>query len=196
MTGADFLPRAPCDPETLIHSRPLHRLHEVSQTGAVEREIGQNLPFEERWRNVSRLAWLVMGSLVLAAATGLLGRGPLARANAAAPSGQWRVEYDRFLRAAYPTDLTLELQPGVTQSGRVRVELRGGFGKRVRVQGVLPPPAGSEPLADGVAYTFVTPAGAPARITLQQDPGGMGPVPSQILVANDTSLTISQFVFP
>lgn len=89
------------------------------------------------WR-AQRVAWAVLGALVLAALLGVFGGGPLARGEVRGPDGL-AVRFERFSRARCPETLMVSLP--AAQGGAPSLRVSAKFLDRVRLLDVSPPPA-------------------------------------------------------
>ena len=110
-------------------------------TGGLSRvgdlELGQDLPFQRRTWLVQRVGWGVVLLLLLAAAAGLLGRGPLSEKTARSADGALGVRYGRFVRHRAPTTVQLQLAPDVADQGQVRLWLDLRYLEGVTIENIL-----------------------------------------------------------
>ena len=92
----------------------VHRLGELDTT--------EDPVFERRQWRMERIAWTLLGVVVLLALTGLLGAGgPLSTTHAVSADGSLRVEYPRFARRQAESDITLHV--AVPGDGPLRITL-------------------------------------------------------------------------
>jgi hypothetical protein len=149
----------------------------------------------ELW--LHRIGWSSIGLVLLAAAAGLMGPGPLSSRTAnAGPS--LKIEYDRFTRWHSPATLRVTVARSAA-AGQVRLNLNRAFLEAIELQSVTPEPARVELAPGGQTYVFDAPrlAGGDAEIvfhyradrTLRNLGGVIG-------VDGGPRLAFSQFVYP
>lgn len=124
----------------------------VSRVGSLE--VGEDLEFQRRMWAIQRVAWAVMGLLLLLALLGLFGPGPLSSARVGDRGDPARLEYRRFERLASPTTLRVQVAPGAAREGTVQVALDRRYLEGVRVQRVTPEPDQVEAEGDRLLYGF------------------------------------------
>lgn len=128
-------------------------------------QINDDMPLQRRTWIVERIGWIVMGILVLAALAGVFATGPASWAEAHDPSGQVRVEYERFQRHMAPFSLQVHIAPESVSGDTIAVRLNADLVNAIQVQKVVPEPQNAKATADGIAYTFaVLEPGKPAAL--------------------------------
>lgn len=111
-------------------------------------EIDAAPSFQRRWWQVERIAWLLMGALVIAALCGLTGAGgPLSREQVQA--GDATIDYPRIARWQPAEDATIRFGPEMT--GEVEVVLSADFAEAFDVEAMQPQPASAASTAEGTA---------------------------------------------
>jgi hypothetical protein len=167
-------------------------------------EAGSALEFQERWWRVERVAWVLTTLVLVVAAAGVFGRGPVARRTAGARgAGAW-VEYERVVRFRTPTMLVVHLPAGPPPDGRTTLALRGSVLGKLSVQRVIPEPLASAAGPDGISYTIQRVAAATAApgiadsatVRIVLEPGAAGPVQATVAVHGAPALSFRQFVVP
>jgi hypothetical protein len=158
--------------------------------------IHEDLNWERKWYRFERIAWLLMFVLMLAGASGALGRGGLTRAEARSSDGTVRVEYDRSLRARAPARMRVMLDPGATATGEIRLVVAGALADSARIRESFPPPAIAEPLDRAVRLVWKVPARSAAEIVLANQPEGMGRIWSRVTVEGGAFASFDQLVLP
>lgn len=114
-------------------------------------EIDVDPAFQERWWRVERVAYLLMGALVIAALCGLTGAGgPLSRGQVQA--GGATIDYPRIARWQSAEDASIRFAPDTT--GEVDVLLSTRFAEAFDVEGVQPQPVSAGSTAAGHRLTF------------------------------------------
>jgi hypothetical protein len=157
-------------------------------------ELADEEPFHQRMWRVRHVGRIGMGLLVIAGLAGLLGVGPLSRAEVRGPDGL-RIEHARFARADAPQALKVHM-PTAAPGGH-RLAVSRTILDRVRLESVVPAPLRTEVLADGVAFVFAAgPSAASAVATFHFTPRSMGLVEGGIGVPGLAPLTIRMLVYP
>jgi hypothetical protein len=161
----------------------------LSLSPADRERFGFDEQFEDLWWRVEVVGWCVMALLVAGGALGLFGRGPLARARTA--PAPLTVEYDRVVRYATPTRLTVSV-PHVQPETRVFISR--SLLDQVAMQSVEPPAMGSQPRSDGAVLIFAP--GAGGTITLVAQPAMIGVVSHTVSTGGAASVEFTQLVLP
>jgi hypothetical protein len=158
-------------------------------------QLEQDLRFQRvSWR-IQRVAWVVVVLLLLAAAAGLLGSGPLSTAVTAVPD-RFDVTYQRFSRYQTPETLTLNFWPAVTASGEAAVWFDREYLERTRVGPITPRPTRVEAADQRVRYVFqVNQPGRPLGVTFSLQLQRVGLVRARMGV-DDAVRDFWQFVYP
>jgi len=166
----------------------------LSRVGEVE--VGFDLDFERRYHRLQRIIWVLIAAALLAGLAGVFGRGPLATTMRRSPDGTLRLTYERLARFRTPSAMSIEASGSSLASGELRVRIPRQLLERLRVQRVVPEPTRVEAAAEEATFVFaIEPGAARARATFLQEPGAIGTA-SGTVVANQTPLPISVFVFP
>lgn len=130
-----------------------------------ELELEQDPEFQRLDWRLQRLGWGVMLLFILAAASGLLGRGPLAKATIARPGSPLTVEYNRLIR--HGTEERMMLRLDSLAPGETRVTLDSALLAAIEIRRVTPYPTRVEATPGGAAFAFaLAGAGAPRTITI------------------------------
>jgi hypothetical protein len=163
-------------------------------------DIDVDMVFQRRSWIVQRVAWIVMTLLVVAAALGLLGPGPLSRATASLP-GVLEAKYQTLTRYEDPETLTVRVAPAVTTSGLVRLSINRDYLDRAQVTSVTPTPERVEVAHARVVYVFrVAEAGRPLDVTFDLKPRNIGRAEARLAIESPAgrgrALTMRQFAFP
>ncbi len=165
-------------------------------TRAHEFEIDEDEAFERRSFTVQRAGWILMAVIVAAAAAGLLGSGPLARATAAAP-GAFTIEYERFTR--YQSDQTLHvyLEPAITRGREARLWINREFLDSSKIETVVPMPVRVESEADRLYYVFqMAKPGDRLFVAFNIQAEQIGLVDGRIGVSEGGEVAFRQLVYP
>ena len=155
-------------------------------------ELEEDEAFHERVWRLRRAGWLAMVLLILAGLAGLLGVGPLSRAEVSDASGL-HVAHARFARAEAPESLRVRVP---AQADGHRLAVSRAFLDRVRIESVVPEPARTEALGDQVVYVFAGRPGTDAVATVHFTPSAVGFVRAGLGVPGRAPLTIWMLVYP
>lgn len=140
------------------------------------------------WR-VERVGWALTTLLVVAAAFGLFGDGPLARASASGADGT-SVRYERFSRTRRPVDIEA-VRPSHADPARLRVG--EAFLRAVELVALDPPPSRSRVAGAERIYEF---EGATSSVILHIEYRRAGRVAGSIAWGAADPVTFSTLVFP
>jgi hypothetical protein len=160
----------------------------LSKTGDIE--TGFDEAFEWKWIRFEHSIWLVMIVVVIVGLAGGLGRGPLAKAQAAAAPIE--VEYERVVRYQTPTQITVTFSG---QSGIERLFVGRPLLDRLQLESIVPRPAAAEPGRDGVVLLFPRSKTA-SQVTLVAQPATLGRTRTAIGLPEGPRVTFSQLVLP
>lgn len=156
--------------------------------------IGEAPRFQKSEWRASRVGWLVMSAVVVAAMLGVWGEGPLSEARASSGNGALSVQYERFVRDLGETDLRVRVAPGHTEQGAVRVGIDQDYLAANQVQAVTPEPASSALRGGRLVYEF--PATDRAGLLLRLDlrpSGGIGASDATVTVNGAEPVRFTQF---
>lgn len=145
---------------------------------------------------LQRIAWSVMALLVLAAAFGLFGDGPLAQARAASPTGELDLEYARIARSDAPTTLRFTLRPGPSCGAAAHLTLPIEYAAAMQVQGVLPLPVRTRTARGQVTYSFEVEPRRETTVVFDLKPQRAGVLHASFSLAGGPPLQIRQLVLP
>lgn len=128
--------------------------------------------FQERWWRLERIAWVLMGLLVIAALCGLTGAGgPLSRGQVQA--GSAIIDYPRIARWQSAEHATIRFAADAT--GEVPVLLSPAFAEAFDVEAMMPDPVQTRSTAAGHELTFdLGQDRGPKLVTLSLRPGHPG----------------------
>lgn len=159
-----------------------------------EQERRRQEPDRRRRAHVAQLAgWAIAGLILVAAAAGLAGPGPLSRTTVSSPLVE--VEYERFVRRLGDTSLTVRVRADPAEPGTARLWISGDYVARLNVRQVVPQPGSWTAVRDGVVLAFPAPDGR-ARISVRVSPDHIGLLRGEIGVPNRPPVGVRQFVYP
>jgi hypothetical protein len=158
-------------------------------------EIEQDLEHEKTAWRVRRIGWTVLFLLWLAGLAGLFGSGPLSWSTASAPN--LRLEYERFVRAVAPQELTLHLGPGVTTHPKVRLWVDRKYLDDQQIESIVPEPESVEAGTERVVFLLsIADLGKPASVVFRLQTQRAGSLDGRIGVEEGDALRFHQIVYP
>jgi hypothetical protein len=115
---------------------------------------GDDLDFEKTWWRIEIGIWIFLVLFIGTAATGLLGRGLLAKEKVSSADGRLVVNYDRISRFKTPSTTIVRISPGEVKDHEVSLWMNDTILKHLGLSQVVPQPERTEPGPDGVTYTW------------------------------------------
>jgi hypothetical protein len=160
-------------------------------------EIVEDLEFQRRSWIVQRIAWAVMAAVVLAAAAGLFGSGPLSDAQANSADGSVRIDYARFARYQAPARLKIQTSGGRARDGVVRISLNREYLDGITIKQVSPLPDHTETAPGGVVFVVrEAEPGAAVTVHIDYEPARVGRLQGYLAAGDAPGLRFGQFVYP
>lgn len=144
----------------------------VAKTGGAV-AVGEDLAFQERWWKFERAMWVVFGLILLADVGGLLGRGPLSKAEAQTADGGLRVKYERVERSNTPSIVTIYPGSSALHDGTFRLFVSDTVVTKLGAQRVVPQPISSTLGNGGITYSFAATA-LPMTVQIALQPSFIG----------------------
>jgi hypothetical protein len=141
-------------------------------TGRTERnrhsaalEIDEDRAFQNRMWRIERIGWWSIAGILLAAAAGLFGHGPLSRTTLELtdyrqPAQVMVLDFDRFGRAHSESQFIFSRPAGPRQAPTFTLWLSGDYLTDVEILRITPDPVSQEPVLSGVRYRFHLEEGA------------------------------------
>jgi len=161
------------------------------RAGASDLHISENETFQRREWLVQRVAWAVFVAILVAAALGLLGGGPLSHATAAGDG--FSIEYERFARRHRPIELTLRI--GRAPADSVGVEIAGPMLADSDIERIRPAPTRETAVVRRARFEFAASAGEPVEVSFRLTPQRAGRQSGSIRVEGVT-VSFSMLVYP
>lgn len=159
-------------------------------------EIEEDMAFQRRNWAVERIGWAAMVLLVLAAALGAFGAGPLSATTARLPDGALAVTYERLHRRSATSTIKVEVARGGAREGDVAVDIDRAFAESFRITEIRPPPLESAALSDGMRFRFKAAAGAPVAIYFHVTHEAFGYAQVSIGLEGQGRLHLAVFGYP
>jgi hypothetical protein len=158
---------------------------------------GRDIGFQEWEWTIQRVAWVVMTLIIVAAAIGLFGNGPLAETSRTVGDESVRAHYHRIVRHHQPRTLRVDVAPEAIQGGEVEVWLDSEYAKTFGLQSIIPEPESTSIERDRVVYTFSAGEGdGPLSITFFYENDGFWRQSARLGIVDGATVEFSQFVFP
>lgn len=153
--------------------------------------------FQKREWAVQRAGWIGMLLVILAAAAGLFGPGPLSSARAGESGAAVQLEYQRFWRYLSPTRLQVRLAPAETRDGKAAIWLSQAYLDGFEVQTVTPRPSRVVAASDRQIFEFdFAPGDRPSTVTFNLLPDAIGLRSGQLGLEGEQPLSFSQMIYP
>ena len=154
-------------------------------------EIDENYPHHVKGWRFKRVAWSLMGLLIVAALGGFLGPGPYSKRSIAGPGGL-NLQYERVARYNAPAHLFLTVPAGKED---LEVSLPADFIKVIELEGIDPEP--KEMRLEGDKHTWIFPRkGGGSEIFIHYRPQAFGVRTIQISVKGAGEFEVKQFFMP
>ncbi len=116
--------------------------------------VGENLAFQKKWWRFERVVWIFFGLILVADLSGLLGRGPLSKAERRTGDGALQVKYERVEREGTPSIMMILPGSAALRDGALHLFVSDSMLKELGAQRIIPSPASSTLGGGGVTYVF------------------------------------------
>jgi hypothetical protein len=162
-----------------------------------EIEVGYNEQFETSWRHIELVSHAAMLVIVLIAASGLLGRGPVSHHTQSSPDGTLNVDFESIARHGTATQVTLHIRTDrLTPERPTGLFVSSAFGEPMGLQDTIPRPVGTVAGSAGMTYLFLFSTAEPrALVRFVLKPNAVGPVALRMRVG-DSVVAWTQWVVP
>lgn len=161
-------------------------------------EMDDEMEFQQRSWKVQRVSWLVMLLVVVAAALGLFGNGPLANATAGSKGSPLYIEYSRFVRQYAPQALAIEVSgAGITPDSTADVWLDRHWLAANDITSITPEPQTSWNDGDRTYYRFrMAPDARGSLFTIFMNNKAVGRRTGRVGMRAGPEYSFSQFAYP
>lgn len=147
------------------------------------------------WR-FQRLGWLLLCGIVAGGLLGLLGDGPLSSVRVVSSDGRLQASFDRNLHRTNPTVIELQFE-AVSDRNPIELHVSAEYVQRVRILRTVPAAEFERAESDGIVFGFQRELPVTAGIiTFHVEPRTAGSLVGKFTVTDNTSVVVSQFVFP
>lgn len=160
-------------------------------------EIEGDLAFQQREWRMERIAFVVVGSLIVAALLGLFGSGPLAWAKVADDAGTLSVEYERFARRGGTSAFTVVVSETRQRDGEFQVLFDREYLEAFTIEAITPQPSDVVVEKERLRYSFTQ--GAPTgslTATFHVIPEGLWRVPASVGLPEEDPIRYWHFFYP
>lgn len=132
---------------------------------SAELQIDEDRAFQHRMWRIERIGWWSIAGILLAAAAGLFGHGPLSRTTLEVtdhrqPAQVMVLDYDRFGRAHSESQFIFSRPAGPQQGNTFALWLSADYVSDVEILRITPDPVSQESVLNGVRYRFHLEEGA------------------------------------
>lgn len=154
------------------------------------------MPFQRRTWTVERVGWGLMALLLVAAALGLFGAGPLSTTLVQVPHAAAQIEYDRFQRKTAPAIVKIVVAERATESGELVVAVDDEFMRAYDIRSIRPEPAQSVALAHGIRFRLETDPQTPATIYFHLQTARLGYFRPRLTIADGPAVELPILIYP
>lgn len=165
--------------------------------------VHEHLDFQRRAWVMERVAWGLMGVLLLLATLGVFATGPLASATRTDATRQLSVEYARFVRHHGHTEWAVTVRDLPTGATGIDLFIDNDLLREQTINQFIPEPSSSRITSDGVIYTFDIDPDAlpgPRSVQIRSTIDGLGAMEGRVGVllpnGNLTAVTLWMFAYP
>ena len=157
--------------------------------------VGEDLQFQQRWWKFERIVWGIFVLILLGDISGILGRGPLAKAERASGGGALTVKYERVQRENTSSMLTVTPGPGAVRGGKFDLFVSDTLVRQLGMQRVIPQPETSAIGNGGVTYRFAATT-LPMTVGMELKPTAIGGQHFAMAVPGGQRVQAEVFVLP
>lgn len=157
--------------------------------------VGEDLPFQRRWWKFERLIWMFFTLVLAADLSGILGRGPLAKAERHSSDGTVVLKYEWVLRENTASMLTILPGQGAIAGGKLQLFVSDELLKQLGTQRVIPQPETSAIGGGGVTYTFAA-TQLPMTVQMELKPARLGEQHFSVAAGGGEPVQAGTFVLP
>ncbi len=177
---------------TEVETKPV--TDSVAKTGGAV-AVGEDLAFQQAWWKFERVVWVFFALILVADVSGLLGRGPLSKAEVHAPDDSLRVKYEKVERANTPSIVTVIPGPTALRDGSLHLFVSNSIVQELGAQRIVPQPATSTLGSGGVTYTFPA-TSLPMTVQIALQPSFVGSHPFRMGVPGQDAVQGKVLVLP
>jgi hypothetical protein len=157
--------------------------------------IAEDMQAQRVTWHVQRIGWIGFAVVCLAALLGAFGDGPLARSQAADPTGRLRIHYDRIERREAPSILRIRAE-NLPPGGEAVVRYGRGFVDGRSFRAFDPAPLRAAGDAGGLVHAYAVPPSGSIEVLVEYRPRELGTSSARIGLVGGPELGIDQLVLP
>jgi len=154
----------------------------------------EDMRFQLRTWRVERVAWAVMGLLLIAALAGLFFHGPLSTSVVRSADDSLAIDYQRFAHKTTMTHFVVRIGPPLRD--QVLLRLSPSFTGMYDIEALEPRPLHSSSGSYGLEYVFGRSAAGDLAVHIAARPKRFGFVSVHVEVEGRGAVNIAQFVYP
>lgn len=160
-------------------------------------EVNEDLEFQRREWRAERIGWALLFLLILVAAVGLFGHGPLSWTSATSRDGTLEVSFERFGRNGGTQSLVVRAGASSAADREWQLDVGDDYVGAVKFTSISPQPDATDRIPGGIRYTFsqAEPA-ADLEVTFELTPDSLWSVSGELRLAGHEPVTVQQFFFP
>ena len=145
---------------------------------------------------VRRIGVSIFTLVLIAALTGLVGKGPLSKVKAASQNRELEVEHLRFIRYQGPTALEIHIAANATAHGILPLQLSRTFVDDVEIERIEPKPESVTAGPTYVTYLIRAETNQPTEVKVRFSADHFGRVRYRVGLAGGPSVPLQHFAYP
>lgn len=157
--------------------------------------VGEDLEFQRRWWRFEKGVWIFFVLILIADISGILGRGPLAKAERRTKDGTLNVKYERVDRENTSSIMTIIPGQAAVHDGKFQLFVSNSIVQKLGAQRVIPQPETSAVGGGGVTYTFAA-SELPMTVQIELKPSFIGSHHFAVGVPGGERVEAKTFVLP
>ena len=169
-------------------------MSELREIGDIQ--LNEDMRFLRREWRAQRVGWIAMLVFLVLGLAGVLGRGPVSKAERG-DRASFGVSYERIIRHAAETEVSFHFGAGLQKDSVLKLYISGDYLHDFTISDIVPEPAASGSSGSFVYYTFTRPnARQPGRVVFHMRPNGFWGKTATSALQGATAIRFNQFVLP
>jgi hypothetical protein len=170
---------------------------ETESCRTAELDSPENLKNQSREVIAERIGKIVFVVILLCAALGFLGPGPLTSRQSTSPDRALRVDHYLIERVHAPAELCIQLNDPFEANGFIELAISRTFTDDVSIESITPEPENVEIRQARLVYRFrASNLSGDARVIFRYQHDKFGWLRYQVGIENGPTVDVSQFVCP